>query len=240
MGQGGHPCARRAPPSSDVTSALRNPLPPAVAGHQPDRWRHRQGARHGAPHSTRAAHQPPGPLTCGVRYPPDGAIGGVARGVARPQAGGSATASRGKRDRKPGEARPQAGGSATESRERRTRMRGRSEPGPQDRLVKVPVPLPLRTSAPCRVTRCPRIRELFVTLETAAPARQHSLWITLWTAWGVTGVLLGKSVARACGYLSAQLLTDGLNCPNVIHPLWRKDFSWWISRSPACRTHPTR
>jgi len=43
---------------------------------------------------------------------------------------------------------------------RRTRMRGRSEPGPQDRLVKVPVPLPLRTSAPCRVTRCPRIREL--------------------------------------------------------------------------------
>src|ERR1700722_3933015 len=98
-------------------------------------------------------------------------------------------------------------------------MRGRSEPGPQDRLVKVPVTLPLRTSAPCRVTRCPRIRELFVTLETTARTRRHSLWITLLTAWGVPGVLLGKSVARACGLLPAQLPTDGLNCPNVVHPL---------------------
>jgi hypothetical protein len=77
-------------------------------------------------------------------------------------------------------------------------MRERSEPGPQDRLREPTVPLPLKTNGSAKVTQAPaHPGTLLANLGAAPPPRQHSLWIRLWTTWGVTGVLLGQIRAVA-------------------------------------------
>ena len=160
----------------------------------PGRWRHRPGyhpvdapsagCSTRRPPATRAAHQLPGPLCLRGRYPPDGAIGRAGTHPMAPSVG----LPEAPRDRKPGE--------------RRTRMRGRSEPGPQDRLVKVPVPLPLRTSAQCRVIGGARLaRPKLSSLAQARPAQAPPARILV----PADAAAPSTSCVSTCRYLSGVL-----------------------------------